>query len=70
MSRDELLVEIEDFCARVGIAVSTFGRLAVNDGKFVGRLRAGGTLTVETVEKVRAYIADHPPVTAAPEAAE
>jgi hypothetical protein len=39
------------------VAESTFGRLAVNDGKFVGRLREGGAVTPQTVERVRSYIA-------------
>ena len=37
-----LIAEIEDYCRRGGCAESTFGRLAVNDGKFVGRIRSGG----------------------------
>ena len=35
----------------------TFGRLAVNDGKLVGRLRLGGRVTTGTVDRVRAFIA-------------
>src|SRR2546428_623552 len=35
-----LLGSISDFCRRTGMAESTFGRRAVNDGKFVARLRA------------------------------
>src|SRR2546422_5120075 len=36
-----LLGSISDFCRRTGMAESTFGRRAVNDGKFVARLRDG-----------------------------
>ena len=39
-------------------------KLTVNDGKFVGRLRDGGGLTLATVEKVRSFIADHAPTSA------
>lgn len=35
MKHDQLLREITLFCERHGIAESTLGRLAVNDGKFV-----------------------------------
>ena len=35
---------------------STFGRRAVNDGKFVGRLRVGGRVTAETVARVQAFM--------------
>ncbi len=36
------------------MAESTFGRLAVNDGKFVGRLREGGAVTAHIVQRVDA----------------
>ena len=51
-----LLREISDYCRGAGLAESTFGRLAVNDGKFVGRLRDGGAVTAQTIERVRRYI--------------
>ncbi|HJU15040.1 MAG TPA: hypothetical protein VJ770_01110 [Stellaceae bacterium] len=38
------------------MAESTFGRLAVNDGKLVSRLRLGGRVTTETEDRVRAFI--------------
>jgi SAM-dependent methyltransferase len=54
-----LLQEIAGFCRGVGMAESTFGRRAVNDGKFVARLRFGGRVTTHTVERVRLFIARH-----------
>src|SRR5689334_24535148 len=42
---DQLLDEISAFCRASGMAESTFGRRAVNDGKFVARLRFGGRVT-------------------------
>ena len=51
-----LLREIADFCRRWGMAESTFGRRAVNDGKFVARLRFGGGVTTHTVRRVRAFM--------------
>ncbi|MGV8840952.1 MAG: hypothetical protein ACWA6X_11680 [Bauldia sp.] len=59
MPADALLREIQGFCRRTGIAESTFGRLAVNDGKLAARLRAGAGVTPATREKVQAYIRDH-----------
>ncbi|HZL58657.1 MAG TPA: hypothetical protein VFC38_03070 [Stellaceae bacterium] len=56
MDSQSLLHEISGYCRRVGMAESTFGRLAVNDGKLVSRLRFGGRVTVETVERVRDFI--------------
>src|SRR5262249_5624212 len=46
-----------EYCRRAKMAESTFGRLAVNDGKLVGRLRLGGRVRTDTVERVRAFIA-------------
>ena len=56
---DAVLHEIAGFCRSVGMAESTFGRHAVNDGKFVSRLRFGGRVTTLTVERVRSFIAHH-----------
>jgi hypothetical protein len=56
MNAEQLLGEISDYCRRVGMAESTFGRRAVNDGKLVSRLRIGGRVTLETVERVRAFM--------------
>src|ERR1700682_5799437 len=59
MNAQQLLTEISDYCRRTGLAESTFGRRAVNDGKLAARLRNGGRITTETVERVRAFIAGH-----------
>ncbi|MEE8397219.1 MAG: hypothetical protein V3S29_14275, partial [bacterium] len=54
MSEIELFVaEIESYCRRLGMAESTFGLKAVNDGKFVNRLRSGKRVTTATIEKAR-----------------
>ena len=75
-----LLKEIESYCREAGVAETTFGRHAVNDGKFVGRLRDGKRVTTTTVARVRRYIAENggaaapvpkaapPPVTVGPAA--
>lgn len=52
-----LLSEIDAFLKDAEMAETTFGRHAVNDGKFVGRLRDGADVTVGTVDRVRAYMA-------------
>jgi hypothetical protein len=59
VTAEQLLNEIADYCRRVGMAESTFGRRAVNDGKLVSRLRIGGRVTMETVERVRTFMTDH-----------
>lgn len=59
----DLLRDIDRYLAETGHAETTFGRLAVNDGKFVKRLRLGKGVTVTTVERVRSYIAEQRAVT-------
>src|SRR3982751_1630963 len=54
-----LLGSISDFCRRTGMAESTFGRRAVNDGKFVARLRDGARVTPETLQRVNVFIQKH-----------
>jgi len=58
---DTLLHEIVRYCRRCGIAESTFGRNAINDGKLCTRLRAGKSVTLKTAERVRRYIRQNQP---------
>jgi hypothetical protein len=58
---DSLLLEIEAYCRRSGMAESTFGRLAVNDGKLCMRLRSGKDVTLETANKIKSFISNNPP---------
>ena len=54
-----LLDSISAFCRSSGIAESTFGRRAVNDGKFVARLRDGARITPETLDRVTNFLEKH-----------
>ncbi|HEX4985270.1 MAG TPA: hypothetical protein VFV71_04270 [Burkholderiales bacterium] len=54
-----LIDTIAEFCRRNAIAESTFGRRAVNDGKFVSRLRDGARITPETLERVNVFMNRH-----------
>src|ERR1700754_3540823 len=56
---DAILQEISDFCAPRGVAESTFGRRAVNDAKRASRLRNGGRITTETLDRIRGFMASH-----------
>ena len=58
---EQILGEIRDFCRATQTAKSTFGRLVVNDGKLVSRLRDGAKITTGTLDKVRAYLSEHRP---------
>ena len=55
---ETLLAQVEEACKRLKIAQTTFGRQAVNDGKFVSRLQQGGRVTLQTVERVHRFIAE------------
>src|ERR1041384_4892077 len=56
---DAILQEISDFCRQAGLAESPFGRRAGNDGKLASRLRNGGRITTETLDRIRAFMASH-----------
>jgi SAM-dependent methyltransferase len=56
MNAQELLQEISDYCRQTGLAESTFGRRAVNDGKLTSRLRNGGRITTDTLDRIRAFM--------------
>src|SRR5215467_15409502 len=63
---DQVLSEIRDYCRATQTAESTFGRLVVNDGKLVSRLRDGARITTGTLDKLRAYLTSHRPDAPAP----
>jgi len=56
MGAQQLLQEISEFCRHSGLAESTFGRRAVNDGKLTQRLRNGGRITTDTFDRIRAFM--------------
>jgi hypothetical protein len=60
MNAQQLLTEISDYCRRTGLAESTFGRRAVNDGKLAARLRDGGRITTDTLDRIYGFMAAHP----------
>ncbi|MBI5719331.1 MAG: hypothetical protein HZC37_16810 [Burkholderiales bacterium] len=51
-----LLESITEFCRAKGVAESTFGRRAVNDGKLVPRLREGARIKPETLVRLQAFM--------------
>jgi hypothetical protein len=56
VDRQHLLDEISSFCRQAGMAETTFGRRAVNDGKLISRLRFGGRVTTETLDRMHAFM--------------
>lgn len=56
----ELIARIEGFCARHGMAESTFGRLTLNNPGFVGNLRGEQprSPTLDTLNRLAAFMAE------------
>ncbi len=67
MTNDALLAQISAYCREAGMAESTFGRRAVNDGKLVQRLREGKHIRVDTLERIRHFLGVGVPAVRLPE---
>ena len=48
---------VRAFCEKYGVAESTFGRLAVNDGKLISRISSGSRIEPETALRVADFMA-------------
>ncbi len=55
----KFLKEIQQSAKRMGISVTYLCRLAVGNGHLPKRLKAGKSVHLATVEKLRAYIAEY-----------
>lgn len=60
-ARQQLLDEIEAFLKKHSMFASYFGRDAINDTALVSRLRAGGTVQLETADRLRAFMRGYKP---------
>lgn len=64
MTAHPLLADVTAFCARTGMAESTFGREAVNDWKFIPDLRGDNRprprrVWPDTEQRVRAFMREY-----------
>jgi hypothetical protein len=57
----QLLRDVHSYLKATGMAISTLGKKSVNDGKCIGRLRAGGRAWPETLAKIRKFMTENPP---------
>lgn len=57
----DFLRELRTAAVILGIAPTTLCQRAVSNGRLVRRLEAGGGVEIETVNKIRAYIASQAP---------
>lgn len=60
-TRIDLLAKIDSFRAAHGLSESAFGLAAVSDVKIVRRIRAGQNITLGTIERIEAWMAQQPP---------
>jgi hypothetical protein len=54
--REALLADIDAFCKRWSVTRTEFGRMAAGDATFVSRLKAGSSIGINRVDKVRAFM--------------
>jgi hypothetical protein len=57
----DLLAEVERYLRETGLGPTEFGTRAMRDGNFVQRLRGGRTPTLQTIDRVRAFMTRKPP---------
>lgn len=57
---EQFLEEIENYLTESGMDPTTFGKSAMNDPRFVFDIRNGRSPSGRTVDKVRAWVRDHP----------
>ena len=53
-----LLSEIDAFLAETGMGASYFGKAATGNSELVARLRSGGRVWPETIERARSFMAE------------
>lgn len=56
MNRAELIALINEFQSTIRISDTAIGQIALNDGKFVARLRKGRRVWPETAQKVADFL--------------
>lgn len=61
MSTSQLISEVEAHAQRCGLSPATIISRAVSNGRLYGRLKNGNGCTLDTAERIRAYMAQNPP---------
>lgn len=59
ITNQSIIDSVEAYCKAFGIAETTFGKRAVNDGKLLARLRDGKSISIDTYNRIQAAIAEH-----------
>lgn len=58
ITNQSIIETIEKHCEKQGMAETTFGKKAVNDGKLLSRLRDGKSISIETYNRILAVVND------------
>lgn len=69
MERQTFIAEISAYAASIGLRPSTVCLRAVGNGHLYNRLTDGGDCSSRTMERVRRYMADNPPILRSEDAA-
>jgi len=60
-STDKLLSEIETFIEKHRMSPTAFGEASMGDRHLVRRLKGGGSVTLDTADRLRIFMADYRP---------
>lgn len=69
MKQSDLLSEVRAYCEEVGISPSTLGVRALGNSRYFDRLERRIEKAEEDAQKLRAFMAEHPPQKGASSAA-
>ena len=58
-TRDKLISDIEAFLAQYDMGPTLFGRMSVNDGALLIKLRRGSDITTERADRIYLFMRDH-----------
>lgn len=58
-STDKLLSEIETFIEKHKMSPTAFGEASMGDRHLVRRLKGGGSVTLDTADRLRVYMAEY-----------
>lgn len=64
-SIQSLIDEVDAFCMESGINPTAFGLRAVNDGKLLSDIRSGRMPSLNTIDRIRAFMANRKKASAA-----
>lgn len=61
MTTDDIIRELESYAEMVGLSPATVTSRAVSNSRLYERMKAGGSCSLKTADRVRSYMAANPP---------